>query len=184
MNTKNRKKYALQTIFLIAFILSVWQTTKSKLRNTFFFIKRVYFQNIWKNIPAMNSALRALMNKNKNWATVDKWIFDRIFFIFFKSFFTKKLFHLSKILKTNCKLWSAVPDFLFNSINRFELARQTAGRGGRLAPPVPSLIAKSCVYVGHSNFDRLCRLGIPMNCRSENDSTFETRKPEQKQKKS
>ena len=58
------------------------------------------------------------------------------------------------------------------------------GPGGRLAPPVPSLIAKSCVYVGHSNFDRLWRLGIPMNCRSENDSTFETRKPEQKQKKS
>ena len=46
INNRNPRKVALWTIFYIAFILSVWRITKSKLRNTFFFIKRVYFQKI------------------------------------------------------------------------------------------------------------------------------------------
>ena len=48
MNITNRKKDALWSNFWIASILSVRRTTKSKLRNTIFFIKRVYFQNIQK----------------------------------------------------------------------------------------------------------------------------------------
>ena len=45
---KNRNRNALWKIFWISSISLVWRITKSKLRNTFFFIKRVYFQIIWK----------------------------------------------------------------------------------------------------------------------------------------
>ena len=107
--------------------------------------------------------------------------FSSEFFFFFYLFF-QKLFHLLRILKTNCRLWSAVPDFLFDCINRFELAHQTVGPGGAPTPRLPSLIAKMCDKIGHSNSYRLCKLGITTNCRSENDSTFKTRNHNKKQK--
>ena len=57
-------------------------------------------------------------------------LFHFLFFIFFLIFF----FIFEKIEKV-------IPDsagsclYLFKNINKFELAQQMAGRGGRLAPP-------------------------------------------------
>ena len=178
------KKMRFEHIFWISFILSVWRTTKSKLRNTFFFIKRVYFQNIQKILQSGESSSKSSDQQNMKVGhrLINKFLTE--FFLSFLIFFSKKLFHLSKILENKLQIMKRSTWLSIQLYQQIWASSSNGGPGGRLAPPVPSLIAKMCGKWVILTTDRLCRLGIPMNCRSENDSTFETRKPEQKQKKS
>ena len=97
--------------------------------------------------------------------------FWRNFFLNFLIFFTKKLFYFSRILETNCRLKSAVPDFLSTDL-KFWLVKRRAG--GAPSPPGFQVCYKNwmCGY-------RLWKLDIPTKCRV---ITLFVRNPNKKQK--
>ena len=63
MNSKNRKKNALQNYFLNCFHLVSLTNYEIKVAEHIFLHKKDLFSEYPKNIPVMNLALRALINK-------------------------------------------------------------------------------------------------------------------------
>ena len=110
-----------------------------------FYSKKSSFQDFWNKSHTTEFSSKICIEKRIYKKTILKNKFSvDFYFIYF--FFSKKLFYFWDIWKSNCRFWSAVTNFLFHFAIRFQLTHQMAGRGGRLAPRLSSVIKKS-VYM-------------------------------------